>query len=192
MHYNKYQIAQRDNDLYVIDDFLTTDEIATYLEYVKKQSHASTEQGSPKVMAFNNHTNFFNGKIKDLDSSQLFFEKLEKVNLWDSSDQDWKPWRACDFIFMANYTPGASFSLHLDIGCHCKFDEKSYQTLLIYLNDDYEGGETTFFNADFEKVITVKPKKGRAILFKIDLWHQAEKVTEGEKSWIGTEIVWKR
>jgi hypothetical protein len=36
----------------------------------------------------------------------------------------------------------------------------------------------------------VTPKKGTAILFKIDLWHQGNQVTNGYKSWIGTEIVW--
>jgi hypothetical protein len=84
----------------------------------------------------------------------------------------------------------SNFSLHLDTGCHCLPHQKSYQTLLIYLNDDYKGGQTVFYNQDFKKIITVTPKKGTAILFKIDLWHQGEQVLEGYKSWIGTEIVW--
>ena len=91
---------------------------------------------------------------------------------------------------MVHYEPGSNFNLHLDTGCHFEYNKKSYQTLLIYLNDEYEGGSTTFYNQDFQKVHEVIPKKGRGILFKIDLWHQAEKLLKDEKTWIGTEIIW--
>jgi hypothetical protein len=64
---------------------------------------------------------------------------------------------------LVHYEPGGFFTEH--------YDEKSnlfqsryyrYGTLLIYLNDEFEGGETTF--PRLNKV--VKPEKGKAIYFK--------------------------
>jgi len=43
-----------------------------------------------------------------------------------------------------------------------------FATLLLYLNDDMEGGETTFplwRNANTPGALTVKPEKGKAVLF---------------------------
>ena len=43
-----------------------------------------------------------------------------------------------------------------------------FATLLLYLNDEMEGGETTFplwRNANTPGALTVKPEKGKAVLF---------------------------
>jgi len=184
MIYTKYMIDNRENDLYVIDNFLNETEIETYLEYVKNQSESQIKK------AFNNQTNFFNAKLENSELSQTFYKKVENINIVDKSDMNRKPIKACNYVFMAKYNPDGNFNLHTDTGSHFLPDEISYQTLLIYLNNDYTGGETTFYNQNFEKKVVVIPKKGTAILFKIDLWHQGEKVLKGRKYWIGTEIVW--
>ena len=177
-------VDNRENDLYIIENFLDEDEIKTCLEYVDTQSLSGEKN------TFNNQTDFFNAKLRNQELSQKFYQKLENINQVDPSDGNWRPIKSCGYIFMAKYYPGTNFSLHLDTGSCFLYNERSYQTLLIYLNDDYTDGETVFFNQNFEKKVTVTPKKGTAILFKIDLWHQGNQVTNGYKSWIGTEIVW--
>lgn len=97
---------------------------------------------------------------------------------------------------VVKYSPGGYFKSH--------YDEKiswighryyRYATFLIYLNDDYTGGETFFPRIPY----TVKPKKGKAILFhnisknnhKI-LWyskHEGKDVLDGQK-WIAN--IWVR
>jgi prolyl 4-hydroxylase len=69
-----------------------------------------------------------------------------------------------------------------------------YATLLIYLNDDMEGGETVFPRLDME----VRPKKGDAIYFtNINIsnrkrlfysLHGGKKVTKGEK-WVANKWI---
>ena len=59
--------------------------------------------------------------------------------------------------------------------------EMTRYTLLIYLNSNYEGGETN----------TIKPETGKALIFDIDLWHSELPVINGEKYWIGCEIIGK-
>jgi len=96
-------------------------------------------------------------------------------------------------IMSGKYQVGDSFSLHTDTGLYYNRDtrEKTRWTLLIYLNDDFDGGETVFYNDNWrrDEVTIVRPKKGNAILFDIDLWHKGTPVTRGVKYWIGCEII---
>ena len=68
-----------------------------------------------------------------------------------------------------------------------------FATMIIYLNDDYDGGETSFprwLNSDTGLSLKVKPQKGKAVLFYNILpdgnydersIHASMKVTKGEK-----------
>ena len=68
-----------------------------------------------------------------------------------------------------------------------------FATILFYLNDDFEGGQTVFpraLNAQFHDGITVEPKKGKAVLFYNMLpdgnmdelsMHASKPVESGEK-----------
>lgn len=110
------------------------------------------------------------------------------------------PKRNQEMSQVAFYQSGGKFNEHFDA---CVFDDVEYcnkmnngagqrrSTLLVYLNDDFTGGETVFVDVD----IHIKPQKGTAILF----WntdederiipeskHRANPVTSGEK-WICTK-----
>ncbi len=79
-------------------------------------------------------------------------------------------------IQFVKYLPGQKYEYHYDI-CHpfqcalehrrnCKIDyeeKKSvrYITILVYLNDNFTGGETEFTKLG----IKIKPKKGKALIF---------------------------
>ena len=67
--------------------------------------------------------------------------------------------------------------------------EKSCWTLLIYLNDDYEGGHTIFYDDNWKQIESISPERGKALLFDIDLWHRGDILVSGTKQWIGCEII---
>lgn len=50
-------------------------------------------------------------------------------------------------------------------------------SIVIYLNDSYEGGEINFP----EKNITIKPKLGSAVIFSSNILHQVLKIKNGER-----------
>lgn len=186
---NRHKIDFDNNDLLVIDDFLDNDEIEISKQLVESVKNQNDTIGKP----FNTEVNFFNQKIKNEELSSHIHQKLKPfLNQYQDTTGKWQPTEGCGYIFMANYKPGNNFSIHTDTGCHYTKNKKSSHTLLIYLNDDFEGGETSFYNQDFQLVKTIKPKRGRAILFNILLWHTAEKLKRGEKFWIGTEVVSRR
>jgi predicted 2-oxoglutarate/Fe(II)-dependent dioxygenase YbiX len=72
------------------------------------------------------------------------------------------------------YSPGQRFKMHKD-GSWTEAGLTSKLTLLVYLNHDFGGGETDF--RDFK----ISPKKGTAVLFVHDTWHEGAQVTHGVK-----------
>lgn len=101
---------------------------------------------------------------------------------------------------IAYYQPNGKFNEHYDA---CAYDDKEYcermnnhagqrrSTLLVYLNDDYEGGETEFVDIGLK----IKPETGKAILFwntddneniLLKSKHRGNPVLNGEK-WICTK-----
>jgi prolyl 4-hydroxylase len=105
-----------------------------------------------------------------------------------------------EMLQVAMYEPGGKFNEHFDA---CDHDDPDYcakmnhnagqrrSTLIIYLNDDFEGGETEFVNVG----IKIKPVKGKAILFWntdnnetviVNSRHRGCDVKNGEK-WICTK-----
>ncbi len=82
---------------------------------------------------------------------------------------------------LVRYQPGGFYVPHIDTIPEEKY---RYFTFLCYLNDDFEGGETSFPQLN----LSVKPESGKAILFPSSYLHGAEPVTRGEKyvliSWL--------
>ena len=56
---------------------------------------------------------------------------------------------------------------------------------MIYLNDNYVGGETTF------NEISILPKQGKALIFQHDLEHEGSSVIQGIKYVLRTDIMYK-
>jgi hypothetical protein len=87
--------------------------------------------------------------------------------------------------------PGNLFGIHTDTGSvYDEIENKfSKMTTLVYLTDDFEGGTTNFFTDAFVPTCTIKPRRGRVLLFDIDRFHEASPVISGVKRWIGVELV---
>lgn len=65
-----------------------------------------------------------------------------------------------------SYNTGEAFLPHYDSGHDFGLGKRSLLSLIIYLNDDFSGGETTFFPGGATGgAVRVKPKAGAALLF---------------------------
>lgn len=84
------------------------------------------------------------------------------------------------------YSPGQRFKMHRDGRYERNETEFSYYTFMIYLNDDYEGGQTKFHSGEF-----VSPKKGTALIFEHSLRHEGEKLINGIKYVLRSDIMYK-
>lgn len=83
------------------------------------------------------------------------------------------------------YTPGQQFRKHRDESYIRNSVEASYYTFMIYLNDGYGGGNTTFND------ITIRPSVGMALVFLHDLEHSGDAVTSGTKYVLRTDVMYR-
>lgn len=82
------------------------------------------------------------------------------------------------------YYPGEFFGWHVD-GSTRKNGNRSKYTVLIYLNDDYVGGETEFEHSK------VKGTKGSVVVFPHKLLHQGATVISGTKYAIRSDAMYE-
>jgi prolyl 4-hydroxylase len=89
------------------------------------------------------------------------------------------------------YTQGDSFVMHRD-GNYMTPDGKeiSQYTVLIYLNDGYEGGYTTYYNSATEPGVPVIPKKGSVVIQHQSCLHSVPPLISGTKYALRTEVMY--
>ncbi len=100
------------------------------------------------------------------------------------------PWRAHGLnerFRLYRYDPGQYFRRHSDGAFRRNASECSQITLMIYLNEGFEGGETSF---DADCLVT--PKTGMALGFIHRLRHAGETVTTGRKYVLRTDVMYRK
>jgi len=165
-------------DIQTFPHFLTEEECNLFIDKIRT-THATNFTDSGK---------FTNKKWTDQELANRFYKRLQS---FDSHSNYLRP---NNLIMAGLYKSGDSFGIHTDTGLFYdrNLKEKSKWTLLIYLNDTFEGGETVFYHSDnWEEAYRIRPKLGMGLLFDIDLWHSGMPVYNGEKYWIGCEIIGK-
>ena len=140
----------------VIPDFLTEDEI----EYIKKESINNL---SPSIISddLNNGENCNDRNVRDSDSTWLDLDDpivsrvvRRCVGLTN------KPFTNCEWLQVIRYKLGGFYKTHQDVE-PIGYTNRRLYTIMIALNDNYEGGETIFPNLN----IKYKLKKGSALFF---------------------------
>ena len=185
----KMYVEQNDYNIEEIPNFLTEEECNKVIEltngklkpsnvYTKDKDLYITENRKSEQCWLNDNITF----IKNIS------DKIKKYS--NTNDKYHEQFQ------VVNYEPGGFFIPHYDA---CDGDEKycermnqnngpRYLTFLIYLNDNFEGGETIFPNINKK----IKPEKGKAVIFQnVDeneniikqSLHGGEPVSSGKK-WI--------
>lgn len=83
------------------------------------------------------------------------------------------------------YTRGQTFKMHQDGRQNVAGNETLF-TLLVFLNEGFQGGETLFR----QKRISITPKIGQALIFEHRLWHKGCIVENGVKYVLRTDIAY--
>lgn len=97
------------------------------------------------------------------------------------------------------YEEGGFFLPHHDGGFDRNEFERSLYTLMVYLNDDFEGGATNFYREDQRHytpgdpskiVYTYQPQAGDVIVFHSQIVHDGSLVTKGYKYILRSEVMY--
>jgi prolyl 4-hydroxylase len=85
------------------------------------------------------------------------------------------------------YAVGQRFAPHYDGSFVRNEREQSKLTFIVYLNEEFTGGETAML--DFDEVIV--PRAGRALLFQHAILHEGCEVTSGVKYAVRSDIMYR-
>lgn len=172
-----------ENKIFTISNFLSNEECDKFIDDINNK---------PNVTNFTSVSNFKNDKYVNEDLAKYFYNKIVDIFPKELSD-NLKIVKPNNLIMTGMYTKNQQFGLHTDTGLYYNKNDKlkSRFTLLIYLNDDYANGETSFYDDNFKHLLDVIPKKGMALLFDIDMWHKGNNVIGNNKFWIGCEVIGK-
>jgi prolyl 4-hydroxylase len=81
------------------------------------------------------------------------------------------------------YDPGQQFAGHIDAPYRRSNGQASQLTFMVYLNDDFLGGETKFDE------IAISPAKGMALVFSQELFHEGATVKKGRKYVLRSDVM---
>lgn len=85
------------------------------------------------------------------------------------------------------YDIGQKFDWHADGCVRLSNGQQSFVTFMVYLNDNFVGGETVF-----RQGLKIAPKKGMALLFAHWLKHTGSEVSSGRKYVLRSDILYRR
>lgn len=100
----------------------------------------------------------------------------------------WKPLGLNERFRYYRYQGGQQFKVHPDGHFKRTDDEVSMVTMLVYLNEGFEGGDTEFV-MPWKKV---EPTTGKLLLFRHNQLHKGNPVPEGTKYVLRTDVMYKR
>jgi len=156
------------------------------------------EQEIMKKFSKNSNCNLIFGNdleknIEDRNIKRIDFvsDEVAKI-IWNGLDFsvlskiDFKPTNINSRFRIYKYFIEDEFKNHTDASTIISKTEETLYSLLIYLNDDFEGGHTKFNN------FVIKPKTGTLVTFPHKQIHSGEKIISGNKYILRGDIIFKK
>ena len=183
-------------DIGIVAGFLSAAECEAYIQLGEnigyEEAPVSTAAGMVMIKDVRN-----NDRVM-LDDPQRAAELWQRVRPFvpPRFKKKWQPVGLNERLRFYRYDPGQQFDWHRD-GCFERANgERSFFTFMIYLNEGFEGGETSFLDKGqpvhaFEP-FAVSPRTGMALLFHHPIAHKGEPVLRGRKYVLRTDVMFAR
>jgi predicted 2-oxoglutarate/Fe(II)-dependent dioxygenase YbiX len=184
------------DDIGTISSFLSDAECDEYIAFSEAKGYeeapVSTDQGMVMIKDVRNNDRVM---LDDCGRSSLLYQRLS-LQLPKRFKKKWEPVALNERLRLYRYDVGQQFDWHLDGYFERDNGERSFFTFMVYLNDDFEGGATSFRTNDYGTPrganLRVKPSKGMALLFHHPLQHRGDPVTAGRKYVLRTDVMYAR
>ena len=141
----------------------------------------------------NDYRNNDRALLDDAALAAKLFERLRPClpERWDEGGSHWRIYGLNPRFRFCRYRGGQQFTRHRDGAWSRGGDERSWLTVMLYLNDagEFVGGATRFY--DGPEVEAVPPREGQAIVFDHRLWHDGEAVSAGVKYVMRTDVMYR-
>jgi prolyl 4-hydroxylase len=181
---NIMQLNSLANNIFTIDNFWTKQECKDFISKSEligyEPATIDTEKGQIVVETVRNNNRVIYKDTILADKLWHQLKPLAPVKIGNSKSVGLN-----ELFRFYKYQVGQEFKRHRDQSYIRNDIEASYFTFMIYLNDNYEGGETTFIN------LAIEPKQGKALIFFHDLEHEGSSVKQGIKYVLRTDIMFR-
>jgi prolyl 4-hydroxylase len=173
-------------DAFVIHDFLTPEECAAFTAAAEAvgftDAPITTSRGFVMRPDIRNNTRVI---IDNHSWADLLWERLRALPL--PTRHGAAPSGLNERLRFYRYDPGQSFNAHHD-GHYERPDgsERSFYTVMVYLNQRCTGGHTWFPRGD----LSVPPETGKALVFYHRQLHEGQAVQQGRKYVLRTDLMY--
>ena len=172
------------DSIFTIEDFFTRkeclDTIVRSEEIGYELAKINTASGSKTRTNIRNNSRAF---YKSEELAQALWEKLQPfvpAQLGNSV-----PIGLNELFRFYRYQRGHQFKGHYDESYVRNAQEASYFTFMVYLNDNFQGGDTTF------RGLRIQPRQGMALIFLHSLYHEGSEVTQGVKYVLRSDVMYR-
>lgn len=178
--------------VFTVDRFFTPDECDKYIQISEdfgfEDALISTQRG--QVL----RTNVRNNQRVMFKNDEIAEFLWERASEFVPNEYDGRSAVGVnELLRFYRYDPGQRFNWHRDFPFERDNGEKSFLTFMIYLNDDFEGGETSFEDSYSDELFdpfSVVPQQGMALFFVHGTHHIGELVTRGRKYMLRTDVMY--
>jgi prolyl 4-hydroxylase len=172
------------DNIFTVEDFLTRQECLENIVHSEKIGYelakVNTAGGSKvKTDVRNNNRAFYNSE----ELAQMLWEKLEPFVLAQLGNST--AIGLNELFRFYRYQRGHRFKGHFDESYVRNSHEASYYTFMVYLNDNFQGGDTTF------RGVRIRPRQGMALIFLHSLFHEGSEVTQGVKYVLRSDVMYR-
>ena len=171
--------------IWTIENFLTNQECEDLIFFSEQRGYqeakVSLSSGAKMMKDIRNNYRLMYDDVK---LANNYWEKLKDTcpdNLEDN-----KAFGLNEQFRFYKYESNQRFKRHIDGRFRRNENEESRITFMVYLNNDFTGGETKFDD------LTIIPQRGMALCFIHEQKHEGCPVNEGTKYVIRTDVMYKK
>ena len=182
------QVTRFHRQVFTVSDVLNRDECEEMIERTERLGYepAPITTGRGFVMAPEVRSNT-RVMLDDVARAQRLWQRLgDRV---PSGPSGWRAVGLNERFRFYRYDVGERFRWHYDGSFRRSPAECSLVTVMVYLNDGFDGGATEF---DLGRELRVVPRRGTALVFDHPLRHQGAPVRRGRKYVMRTDVMYRR
>ena len=180
----------------VIDGLLSAEACEDYIRFSEdrryEEAPVSTDRGAVMIKDLRNNDRVM---LDDPALSGKLFDLVRDI-VPQRVQKKWRPVGLNERLRFYRYDAGQLFDWHSDGFYERPNGQRSFFTLLIYFNDDFDGGGTSFRDDGFRRAdfdpFTVKPKRGMGLVFHHPIAHRGDAIVAGRKYVLRSDVMYER
>lgn len=179
------QRKQLSPKIWIIEEFLSEKECDDLIFFSETkgfdEAEVSLSSGSKMMKGVRNNYRLI---YEDKGLAQKLWDKL--APFCPAQLDDWQAFELNERFRFYRYESGQRFKRHIDGRFKRNAQEESRITFMVYLNDDFLGGETKFDD------ISIRPKTGTALCFIHEQKHEGMPILNQAKYVLRSDVMYKK